>query len=464
MDTPVSRPSGSGRVPAAGLRAAISTVRSRGSVRSALLKTLSGGVLVQLTLLVSGVVLARALGPENRGYIAMLTLVTAIAWQLGGLGIPLALTYATARAPAAAERIVASVRGAIRVQVALAVVAAAIALGLLTASAPGYVKVGAAMTVVAVAPTVYQRCGLSVLQGLREFGGFNLWRVAPNASFAVVATVLFVAGVTGFIPYAAAWALSRSIFVWPTRWAARRAARRTETGLGEPPERSAILRFGRKAMFGGSPPVETYRVDQSVVALFLAPTALGYYVAALAFTNLPRFIAQSFGAVSSPMIARQPTHEAAKRSMWRYFWIAMPCYSIVILALWLAAPTLTEFFFGPEFAEAGEISRVLLIATALFCARRVLAEAARGAGYPGIGSIAEIVALVAVFPLFAAFVPVWAIDGVAYALVASSALALVVLAGGLLRAGSTGEVPAAWTEIRERDVALEPAATGAAGP
>ena len=80
-------------------------------------------------------------------------------------------------------------------------------------------------------------------------------------------------------------------------------------------------------MFGGSPPVETYRVDQSVVALFLAPTALGYYVAALAFTNLPRFVAQSFAIVANPAIARQPTHEAATRSMWRFFWISLPCLS-----------------------------------------------------------------------------------------------------------------------------------------
>jgi O-antigen/teichoic acid export membrane protein len=442
------------------LRSVFSRIRSRRSIGRALTATLLGGIGVQLTLLVTGVVLARALGPENRGYMALLTLVTAVAWQLGGLGIPFALTYAIARAPAAAERIVASVRGAIATQVVLATLAAGLVLGLLTASKPGYVQLGALMTVVAVASGVYQRCGLGVLQGLREFTTFNLWRVAPNASFAIVAAVFLLAGVTDFIPYAAAWAVSRSSFTLATQRAARRAANRTETGAGEPPPKTAILKFGRRSMFGGAPPVETYRLDQSVVALFLAPTALGYYVAALAFTNLPRFIAQSFGLVANPEIARQPTHEAARRSMWRFFWISVPFYLGVVILLWIAAPALARFLFGPEFAQAGGISRILLIATALFCARRVLADAARGAGYPGIGSIAEVFAFVSVLPLFAAFIPTWGVDGVAYALVLSSAIALTILVIGLLRAGSTGNVPPAWLEIHADTIRKDPVAVG----
>jgi O-antigen/teichoic acid export membrane protein len=444
------------------LRSGIAWIRSRRSTGRALATTLIGGVGVQLTLLVTGVALARALGPENRGYMALLILVTAIAWQFGGLGVPLALTYAIARAPTAAERIVSSVRGAITMQVALATLVAGLALALLTANKPGYVQLGALMTVAAVAPGVYQRCGLGVLQGLREFTTFNLWRVAPNALFAVVTVVFLVAGVTDFMPYAAAWAVSRSIFVLATQPAARRAANRSETGAGEPPPKTALLKFGRKGMFGGAPPVETYRLDQAVVALFLAPVALGYYVAALAFTNLPRFIAQSFGLVANPAVAHQPTHEAARRSMWRFFWISVPFYLGVIIPLWVTAPFLARFFFGSEFAQAGGISRILLIATALFCARRVLADAARGAGYPGLGSIAEVFSLVSVVPLFATFVPIWGVHGVAYALVLSSAIALAILVIPLLRAGSTGKVPSAWLEIHADTIRREPVAAGKA--
>lgn len=444
-------PSGPGRLRAIGSAGltVLARLRSERSIRRALATTLAGGLGVQLTLLATGVLLARALGPENRGYMALLTLVSAIAWQLGGLGIPLGLTFATARVPGAARRIVASLRNAIRVQAGLAVLGAAAALALLTAGKPGYVQFGAAMTVLAIAPAVYQRCGLGVLQGLRRFRSFNLWRIAPNALFAAVAAGLLVTGTTSFVAYAAAWAVSRSAFAVVTQRAARQAASEAETGEGGAPEPRSILKFGRRALFGGSPPIENFRIDQSVVALFLAPSALGFYVTALAFTNLPRFIAQSFALVSTPIVARQASHRKAKRSMWIFFWASMPFYLAVSIPLWIAAPELARFFFGPDFAAAGDISRILLVATVLFCARRVLADSSRGAGFPGIGSVAELTALISVVPLLAVCVPTWGVDGVGYALVASSTIALAVLVGGLLRADRKA-VPAAWSEIQER--------------
>jgi O-antigen/teichoic acid export membrane protein len=438
------------------LREVISRMRSRQPIGRALTTTLLGGLGTQVTLLVSGTVMARALGPQDRGYMALLTLVTAIAWQLGGLGIPFALTYAVARVPEAAERIVRSVRKPILLQAALAVAAAGLALGVLTATKPEYVQFGALMTVAVVAPAVYQRCGLGVLQGLRKFTTFNVFRVAPNGFFAIVAAAFLAAGITNFTLFAITWAVSRAIFAPATMRAARRGAHESETGVGEAPSRKAILTFGRKSMFGGSPPVETYRLDQSVVALFLTPTALGYYVAALAFTNLPRFIAQSFGLVANPLVAGRPSHEAARRSMWRFFWLSVPFYLSVVTILWLATPFLTQLFFGSQFARSAGISRILLIATALFCARRVLSDSARGAGYPGMGSIAEVVALVSVLPLFATFVPLWGVDGVAYALVISSTIALAILVVGLLRAGATGRIPASWREIQASKLRRDP--------
>lgn len=57
--------------------------------------------------------------------------------------------------------------------------------------------------------------------------------------------------------------------------------------------------------------------------------------------------------------------------------------------------------------------------------------------------------MISVVPLLAVCVPTWGVDGVGYALVASSTIALAVLVGGLLRADRKA-VPAAWSEIQER--------------
>src|SRR4051812_19391438 len=59
---------------------------------SALLSLTSGGV-NQLALLVTGILAARALGPDGRGTQALLTLLPFVLSQVGTLGLPSAVVY-----------------------------------------------------------------------------------------------------------------------------------------------------------------------------------------------------------------------------------------------------------------------------------------------------------------------------------------------------------------------------------
>jgi len=448
------------RIP--GIGALRRELRTRRALLRALAGTVSAGVVIQLTLVVTGIVVARALGPENRGHLALLVLIAAIVSGLGPLGLPYALSYTLARVPERAADVVAQLKKAIVIQLGAAIACAGVVVTLLTAGRPGYVQASAFMVVVAVASGMVQQYGLGVLQGLRRFTAFNLLRVAPNAAFAVSASALLLADVRGFIEFAYAYGISRAVFAPVTlATAARNAMAEQREGGTEPPSSSWILRFGRRSMFGGAPLVEAYRVDQAIVGLFLAPAALGIYVVALALTNLPRFIARSVGMVATPSVAGRPTQQLARGTMWRFSWLAAPLYLPLIVVLWLGAPTLIEFFFGAEFSDAAPITRLLLVATALYCARRVLIDAARGAGYPGIGSVSEIAALISVIALAAAFVPLWETDGVAYALIGSSTIALGVLVVGLLRPSARRAAPGAgWFDTTTQTQARAEHAVG----
>jgi O-antigen/teichoic acid export membrane protein len=379
--------------------------------------------------------MARALGPQDRGYLALLTLVSAIAWNLGPLGIPLALNYAVARVPTRALDLMCQLRRPAVVRGIAATAASAVVLLILTVDEPTYVQVGAGFAVLSVPGVIGQSYGLTALNGLRQFRAYNLLRVAPTAAFAVAAAILLVID-AGFIPFALAWGLSRMVFAPATLLTARRRACEAQTGDGSIPSISWLLRFGRRGFLGGGSVLETYRVDQAFVALFLPAIDLGLYVVALAFTSLPRFIAQSIGDVSAPNVARQQSRRLARRVMWRFFWIAIPIYLPVALALLVFAPELTEFFFGDEFTDAVAASQLLMVATVLYCARRVLAAGARSAGYPGLGSVAEVTGLASALALFAACVPAWGIEGASIALIGASALALLVLVVGLVSPAS----------------------------
>src|SRR5437867_2955368 len=76
---------------------------TRGGLKTALIESTAAGIVIQGSLLVSGVLLARALGPEQRGFFATFVLWPQIIYQFGGLGLPGAIAYAISVRPGAAH-------------------------------------------------------------------------------------------------------------------------------------------------------------------------------------------------------------------------------------------------------------------------------------------------------------------------------------------------------------------------
>jgi O-antigen/teichoic acid export membrane protein len=167
-----------------------------------------------------------------------------------------------------------------------------------------------------------------------------------------------------------------------------------------------MLKFGGKALFGSVSPIETLQLDQLFVGLVLSPAALGLYVVANAFTNLPRFVALGMGMVVYPRVAAIRDMELARRRVWKFAWITMAACSAVILVLELSVGALVDVFFGAEFTPAVTVARILLLGSVFLCARRVLSDATRGAGFPALGTIAEVAAWVWLVPALIVFVVV----------------------------------------------------------
>jgi O-antigen/teichoic acid export membrane protein len=122
-----------------------------------------------------------------------------------------------------------------------------------------------------------------------------------------------------------------------------------------------------------------------------------------------------------------------------------------VAAIELGLPVLVPLLFGAPFHAAIGVAQILLISALLFALRRVLSECARGAGRPGLGSIAEVISLITLFPAVAALYHLGA-RGVALALVIAAFTGLAGMVVGLV-------VPA--PRRRRLDVAL---ATRAAAP
>jgi O-antigen/teichoic acid export membrane protein len=289
------------------------------------------------------------------------------------------------------------------------------------------------LAVIPIMPAlIAQQYGLAVLQGQQRFTAFNVLRVAPAVLYALALVALVTLGWTSLAQVALAWAVVNvlvglSLATVAVRYAVRARGR-------SPTRRTAeLVRYGCSAILGSSSPAEILRVDQAVIALSLSRAALGLYVVALAFTNLPRFISQSVGMVAYPKIAAARATEA--RELVRvYLVLVMLVAGLIVALLEVAVVWLIPLLFGADFEDAVRTAQILLIAAFLLAVRRVLTDIAQGLGNPLSGTVAEVVNLTVALPLIAFAAPRWGIEGAALALAIGAALSLAVLAALVRRA------------------------------
>ena len=408
----------------------------------------SGGL--QLIVIVSGVLVARSLGPEDRGYLALLIVVSGVFGLAGTLGLPSAVTYYIARDPAQARRIASSLAWVGVLQVGVVFVLQAAALTALVASDPQNVRVAAVISLLLPPGILALSFGVAILQGQRRFTAFNLLRILPSTAYVAGVVIVYALNATSLVLFMVLWAAVNLIGgFFALAFAVRGLPKHAEK---EPdPSRGQMVKFGLKALLGSLSPVDVVRLDQAVVGLFLSPVALGYYVVAQAFSLLPRVVAASVGMVAYPQVAAERDRHTARRAMWKFFFLGLTLSGLVVVALELVAGELISLLFGDDFTEATTIAQILLLASLFMAGRRVLTDGVNGLGYPGYGTIAEVTSWILLLPGLAILLPWFGAEGVALALAVSWGASLLLLVAFALVAGRpTGARRARLAEASRR--------------
>jgi O-antigen/teichoic acid export membrane protein len=403
-----------------------------------LLGTMFTSGAAQAVLAVSGIGAARALGVDDRGRLALFNLLATMLVLLGTLGLPVAITYFIARNPSNARGVLRTVMRWCALVTCLLTQLDFLILLIVEKGQPHYVIVAAAVSLALVAGNVSAVVGLAFLQGQQRYTAFNWCRFMPAVAYGL--------GIVGLILGSAATLVTLtvdfvvvSVFggIAALYFALRDLPMEQSSGEQAPGIRE-MLGFGAKAVLGAVYPSETFQLDQASVGLFLNPAALGIYVVAVAFTNLPRFIAQSLGVVAYPRIASLRNPVAARATVWRFTAAAVVVAAVTCVALEVSVGVLIPFLFGGPFRTAIPITRILLVSAFIVSVRRVLADGLRGAGYPTLGTIGEGVAMLALFPALAGFVPGFGLRGAAIAVSISAGAGLVTLLAVAWRATRAG--------------------------
>ncbi len=177
--------------------------------------------------------------------------------------------------------------------------------------------------------------------------------------------------------------------------------------------RGSLFAFGIPTVLTILPQTLNMRLDQLLMASFLAPQPLGYYVVAVAWAGAAAPVFQSVGAVLFPYISamHEPLHyhELLKVHFPR---VLLLVTSITILLL-AVTPVAIRLLFGPEFSSSIPAALILTTASGFSGLNLILSASLQGLGRPKSILKAEFLGLAVTMVSLAILLPAFGIVGAA---------------------------------------------------
>jgi O-antigen/teichoic acid export membrane protein len=264
------------------------------------------------------------------------------------------------------------------------------------------------------------------LRAVRAFGPWNQIRIAPGLG---LVGVLLLAWLTGFITpvFIASGILAFNIVLIAQTLLL--VSRHVDGRFV--PDRSfwrPLLTYGLPCVFASMPQMLNFRLDQMLMTSIVAPSELGLYVVAVAWSGASAPLLGAISAVVFPRIASEP--DPRERSRIFAYTIRNSLVMAVLLSIlvFVATPWAVPLLFGRSFAGSIPSALLLVPAAGVSAFNLILEEGIRGLGDPVAVTWSEFGGLLVTAILLAALLRPFGIVGAAIAsLCAYSAISVLLL-------------------------------------
>jgi len=397
--------------------------------RIATFESILSGMGGQVMLVISGILAARLLGVEGRGYFSILVIIPGILCQIGTLGLPQAITHHVATDQGRARYIHQLLRLPCILQAICLIVLHAIIISLYVQNKSTDVIISGYLSIMVIPGLLAHRYALAWFQGLGKFRIFNVMRLLPVAVYSIV-LLLIVICAEGTLPTIVfGWGFVHLCVGFVALFFAIRSIDATNSMLREDndPSLKDLVAFGLRGLFGSISLLETFRIDQLVAGFFLSPAMLGLYVVAQSFMNLPCIVAQSIAMILYPLTsaARNNWQRQKKLIMRSLVFVTITSFLIIGMLIF-AIPFLLPLLFGSDYSESVPIAQILLVSALFLSIRRILVEGLRGLNHPIVSTYAEL----SIYPVIFITTPIilhsYSIEGLAMLVVLAQVVALLV--------------------------------------
>jgi O-antigen/teichoic acid export membrane protein len=334
--------------------------------------------------LLSVLIVARALGAEGRGQVALVTAMTFLTANLATFGVQEANGNFAASEPSSRRSLATN---SILLSLLLGGGAAAALTGLIevvpavAGDSDPTLRLIAFAFIPAILLQVYLRFLVQADYGFAVTNAAYLLAPLLNA----VGNGLFYAlGILSVNSAVGWWLAGQTLETVILAWYVQR--RLTGFGRPDPSLVRKALRFGARAHPGRVMLLGNYRLDQWLLGAIAGSRELGVYSIAVAWGEALWYLPTALAAVQRPDLVRATKREAARIAS-RVFRAALLVTAAFAAVMIVAAPLLCGLF-GPEFREGADMLRVLVVAAFGVGAIKLLGSALVTQGRPGLQSVA----------------------------------------------------------------------------
>jgi O-antigen/teichoic acid export membrane protein len=373
---------------------------------------------------VASVIVARALGPSGFGdFSIFFALMVAFSISTQFVDVTL-VRHATT--PGASPR--ASLRAALVVKIALVVLFGALSYPLALVLA----------TLVFDRPTLTAPIVIAIVAGLFvslvSLRASTFLAESRYVAYTVVGSVFYVLAVAALLPI---WLGNFHLDTWTVYWVFLGAA----AAAGVPAlvtlvmdarplrvERAVfdqVVRFASWLFAANLLGIAIQRLDLIVLARYVDSAEVGLYGAAVRITVVVSLLIGALSGFLLPRVGGIRASRAALRAHLREIQFFSLFLALAIFATWLATPQLVRALFGPEYADATSLARILLLGTLLLSISAPLGQLLLAADVPRGVFFLALTRLLSILSLTLLLAPQSGATGVAWAYVSSEAIALV---------------------------------------
>jgi O-antigen/teichoic acid export membrane protein len=155
-----------------------------------------------------------------------------------------------------------------------------------------------------------------------------------------------------------------------------------------------MLTYGLKVWIGDISFLANARIDQLLIGAFLLSRDLGIYTIAVSIASFTGVFSRAVATIVLPIVAGKSTINEQKKEIIDFFkryWILSIVFHLTFaVSVWLMLPLI----FGKEYNESVRICQILVIGYFFINAKSVLAEGIQGMGFPEMISIVEVFGMV----------------------------------------------------------------------